>query len=56
MIKGTDKEFTAKVVNGKAVFDLPKFKQGRHLHPSGRLLGSDLLTKADKTGRYQRHR
>ena len=45
MIKGTDKSFTAKVVNGKAVFDLPKFNKAGTFTLRAVYLGSDLLTR-----------
>ena len=48
VIKGTGKEFTAKVVDGKAVFDLPKFTKVGTFTLRAVYLGSDLLTKADK--------
>ena len=44
MIKGTDKSFKAKVVNGKAVFDLPKFKKAGTFTLRAVYLGNDLLT------------
>ena len=48
VIKGTDKKFTAKVVNGKAVFDLPKFKKAGTFTLRAVYQGSDLLTKETK--------
>ena len=48
VIKGTDKEFTAKVVNGKAVFNLPKFKKAGTFTLRAVYKGSDLLTKETK--------
>ena len=55
MIKGTGKEFKAKVVDGKAVFDLPKFTKVGTFTLRAAYLGSDLLTKADKLGGHHRH-
>ena len=48
VIKGTDKEFKAKIVDGKAVFDLPKFTKAGTFTLRAAYSGSDLLTKADK--------
>ena len=45
VIKGTDKVFKAKVVNGKAVFDLPKFTKVGTFTLRAIYLGSDLLTR-----------
>ena len=45
MIKGTDQVFKAKVVNGKAVFDLPKFTKVGTFTLRAVYLGSDLLTR-----------
>ena len=45
VIKGTGKEFKAKVVNGKAVFDLPKFTKAGTFTLRAVYLGSDLLTR-----------
>ena len=48
VIKGTDKKFTAKVVNGKAVFDLPKFKEAGTFTLRAVYQGSDLLKETKK--------
>ena len=48
VIKGTGKSFKAKVVDGKAVFDLPKFTKAGTFTLRAVYLGSDLLTRDDK--------
>ena len=48
VIKGTGKSFKAKVVNGKAVFDLPKFTKAGTFTLRAVYKGSDLLTRGDK--------
>ena len=45
VIKGTGKSFKAKVVNGKAVFDLPKFTKAGTFTLRAVYLGNDLLTR-----------
>ena len=49
VIKGTGKSFTAKVVDGKAVFQLPSFTTVGTVTLRAIYLGSDLLLKADKS-------
>ena len=48
VVKGTDTVLRAKVVGGKAVFDLPKFTQAGKVTLRAVYLGSDLLTKISK--------
>ena len=50
VIKGTGKSFTAKVVDGKAVFELPpKFTSVGKYTLKGKYLGSDLLERGSKS-------
>ena len=48
VIKGTGKSFTAKVVDGKAVFELPKFTKVGTFTLKANYLGSDLLTRDEQ--------
>ena len=48
VIKGTGKSFKAKVVDGKAVFDLPKFTKAGTFTLRAVYLGNDLLTRGEK--------
>ena len=48
VIKGTGKSFKAKVVNGRAVFELPKFTKAGTFTLRAVYLGSDLLTRGEK--------
>ena len=47
VIQGSGKSFTAKVVDGKAVFELPKFTKVGKVSLRAVYLGSDLLDRAD---------
>ena len=48
VIKGTGESFKAKVVNGRAVFELPKFTKAGSFTLRAAYPGSDLLTRESK--------
>ena len=48
VIKGTDKSFTAKVVDGKAVFELPAYKKAGDYTLRVKYLGTSVLTSVTK--------